>query len=123
MKNRSNKKINSECGAASSIRENEFARICKGIYEDRESICKHNPIGTIEEILLWMLLGCLNGYLSLTEIETPCFSGKPDAETYRAAILFVLKNRKATEFDAEFYLDTLTESVQTLISAQTKNDY
>ncbi len=91
------------------ISEKEFARICRGIYEDRESICKHNPNGTPGEILLWMLLGCLIGYLSLSEIETPCFNGKPDAETYRNAILFVLKNRKATDFGAEMYLEKLTE--------------
>ena len=35
-----------------SISEAEFARICHGICEDRESIIKHNPIGTREEILL-----------------------------------------------------------------------
>jgi len=91
------------------ISENEFARICEEIYEDRESICTHNPIGTSEEILLWMLLGCLVCYLSLPEIETPCFNGKPGAETYRVAILFVLKNRRATDFEAEIYLKKLTE--------------
>ncbi|HXH69566.1 MAG TPA: hypothetical protein VNI60_04380 [Pyrinomonadaceae bacterium] len=94
------------------ISEKEFARICEGIYEDRESICKHYPIGTPEEILLWMLLGCLVSYLSLPEIETPCFNGKPDAEIYRSAILFVLKNRKTENFDAEIYLKKLTESRQ-----------
>jgi hypothetical protein len=92
------------------ISEKEFARICAGIYEDRESICKHNPNGTSEEILLWMLLGCLIGYLSLSEIETPCFSGKPDAKTYRNAILFVLEDRKAASFDAKTYLMKLTEN-------------
>ncbi len=92
------------------ISENEFARICRGIYGDRESICKHNPIGTPEEILLWMLLGCLISYLSLSEIETPCFNGKPDAETYQNAILFVLKNRKAKDFDAETYLEEFTKT-------------
>lgn len=92
----------------SKISESEFARICGGIYDDRESISRHNPIGTHEEILLWMLLSCLNSYLSLTEIETPCFTGKPDAETYRNAIIFVLKNRKAEDFDEKIYLDELT---------------
>lgn len=91
------------------IGEIEFARICKGIYEDRESIYSHNPIGTPEEALLWMLLGCLINYLSLSEIETPCFNGKPDAETYRKAILFVLENRKADNFTAEIYLNELTK--------------
>jgi len=92
------------------ISEDEFARICRGIYQDRESICKHNPIGTPKEILLWMFLGCLIGYLSLSEIETPCFSGKPDAGTYRNAILFVLENRRVEDFDAEIYLEELTEN-------------
>lgn len=91
------------------ISERELARICDGIREDRESICRHNPIGTSEETLLWMLLSCLISYLSLMEIETPCFTGKPTAETYRTAILFVLKDRKTGDFDAETYLDKLIE--------------
>ncbi len=89
------------------ITELEFAEICEGIRRDRETICRHNPMGTREEILLWMLLGCLNGYLSLETVETPCFSGVPTAETYRDAILFVLNNRKAEDFDAEAYLAKL----------------
>ena len=91
----------------SEISEREFARICDGIYEDRETICRHNPIGTSEEILLWMLLGCLISYLNLTEIETPCFTGIPTAETYKDAILFVLKDRKTEAFNAETYLNKL----------------
>jgi hypothetical protein len=90
------------------ISEREFARICEGIYEERKTIRKHNPIGTPEETLLWMLLSCLISYLSLAEIETPCFTGKPTAETYRNAILFVLKDRKIGNFCAEIYLDKLT---------------
>ncbi len=91
------------------ISEQEFARICEGIYKDREIICRHNPIGTREEILLWMLLSCLISYLSLSELETPCFTGMPTAETYRTAILFVLKDRQIENFDAETYLDKLIE--------------
>jgi len=89
------------------ITEREFSRICRGIYEDRETILKHNPIGTPEETLLWMLLSILISYLSLSELETPCFTGMPTEETYRQAILFILKDRKAEEFDAESYLDKL----------------
>ena len=81
------------------ISEAEFIRICDGIYEDRESIIKHNPIGPPDEILLWMLLSCLTSNLTLTDIETPCFNGKPDVETYRNAILFVLQDRKTDDFD------------------------
>lgn len=91
------------------ISEAEFARICAGIHEDRAAICKHNPIGTREETLLWMLLSCLISYLSLSEIETPCFTGVPTAETYRNAILFILKPRKTADFNAEIYLARLTE--------------
>lgn len=89
------------------ISEQEFARICRGIYEDRDSILKHNPIGTRDETLLWMLLSILISYLSLSEIETPCFTGMPTAETYRQAILFVLRDRRDGDFDAEVYLDKL----------------
>jgi hypothetical protein len=87
------------------ISEEKFAEICEDIFEDRELICKHNPIGNAEETLLWMLLGCLVSYLSLSELETPCFNGKPTAETYRQAILFVLNDRKSADFDAEKYLE------------------
>lgn len=89
------------------ITEEEFSRICKGIFEDRETILKHNPIGSREETLLWMLLSILISYLSLSEIETPCFTGMPTAETYRQAILFILKDRKREAFDAESYLNDL----------------
>ena len=89
------------------ISEAEFSRICRGILEDRETIIKHNPIGTREETLLWMLLSILISYLSLSEIETPCFTGMPTAATYRQAILFILKDRKTEEFDAESYLSDL----------------
>ena len=89
------------------ISEAEFARICNDISVDRESIIKHNPLGTDEEILLWMLLSCLVTYLSLTEIETPCFTGKADAVTYRDAIQFILRDRMAEKFDTVAYLEKL----------------
>ncbi len=90
------------------ISEAEFARICQGIIEDRESIIKHNPIGTSEEILLWMLLSCLISYLNLSDLETPCFTGKPDAKTYRDAVIFVLKERRVDDFDVDKYLNEMT---------------
>jgi hypothetical protein len=93
-----------------SISEKEFARICAAISTDADAICRHNPVGTREEILLWMLLGCLTSYLSLSEIETPCFTnatGAPTAQTYRDAILYVLRNRRTDAFDAKKYLDSL----------------
>lgn len=93
----------------SKISEEKFAGICAGIYEEREKICKHNPIGSQEETLLWMLLGCLISYLSLTELETPCFTGKPTAETYRQAISFVLSDRKPEDFAAEKYLEKFSK--------------
>jgi hypothetical protein len=89
------------------ISEAEFAGLCEGVATDRDSIIKHNPIGTREEILLWMLLSVLVSYLSLEEIETPCFNGKPDAETYRDAIAFVLKGRKKPDFDEETYIEQM----------------
>ena len=91
------------------ISEAEFAKICAGIIQDREIIRKHNPVGTYEETLLWMLLSCLISYLSLSEIEMPCFTGTPNAETYRQAILHVLKDKKTADFDGEMYLNELTQ--------------
>jgi len=90
-----------------TITEAEFERICDGIAEDRESIIKHNPIGTDEEILLWMLLSCLISYLNLSDLDTPCFTGKVDAQTYRDAIIFVLKDRREDEFEPSEYLSRL----------------
>ncbi len=90
------------------ITEVEFARIVDGIIEDRDSIIKHNPIGPPDEILLWMLLSCLLSYLNLTDLETPCFTGKPDSKTYRDAISFVITGRQLDNFDTGQYLDKLT---------------
>ncbi len=91
------------------ISEREFARLCEGIGEDRATICRHNPIGEQDEILLWMLLGVLASYLNLSEIETPCFTAAPTAQTYRDAIGFVLQNRRETAFDVDEYLNRLTK--------------
>ncbi|HXG85295.1 MAG TPA: hypothetical protein VNI84_14840 [Pyrinomonadaceae bacterium] len=96
------------------ISEKEFARLCEGIYRDRESIYKHNPIGSPQEAILWMLTCCLISYLSLSEIETPCFNGKPNAKTYENAILFVLENRKTENFEAEIYLKKLLADAEKL---------
>lgn len=89
------------------INEAEFKRICDGIYKDRESVCRHNPIGTPEEIVLWMLMGCLISYLSLEESESPCFPGTPDAAVYRDAIIYILTNKKSDNFDELPYLAKL----------------
>lgn len=96
-----------------TISEDEFARIVRGIAEDRDSIIKHNPIGPPDEILLWMLLSCLISYLNLEEIESPCFHGKPDAKTYRDAVCFVLEKRRVEDFDPNPYLNELVLSVNT----------
>jgi hypothetical protein len=82
-----------------TLTNQDFIKICQGIYEDREVICRHNPLGTQEEILLWMLLSVLVSYLSLSEMETPCFVGRPTAETYRQAILQVLQKRMNPPFE------------------------
>lgn len=92
------------------ISEAEFKRICDGIYEDRKSIIKHNPIGPGEEILLWMLLSCLISYLNLSDLETPCFTGKPNADTYREAITFVLRDRRTKDFELTKYFDLFSDA-------------
>lgn len=91
-----------------SISRAEFERIAEGILDDRELIIKHNPIGTSAETLLWMLLSCLVSYLSLSDAETPCFTGRPDSKTYREAILFILNRHGTPDFDAEPYLAKLS---------------
>ncbi len=93
-----------------TISEAEFKRICNQIYEDRETIIKHNPIGSAKETLLWMLMSVLISYLSLSEQETPCFPGSPTAETYREAILFVLRGR--ADFEPEVYLDEFIKNIR-----------
>lgn len=89
------------------ISETRFAEICDGIRDDRAAIIKYNPIGSDEEILLWMLLSCLVTYLSLSDQETPCFTGRPDATTYRDAIGFVLRGRSEPGFDPEPHIDRM----------------
>ena len=91
------------------ISETRFAEICDGIRIDRDLIVKHNPIGPDDEILLWMLLSCLISYLSLTDQETPCFTGVPDANTYRDAILFIVSGRTEGSFAPEPHIDRMLE--------------
>lgn len=92
------------------ITEKEFVRIVHGIYSDKELICRHNPIGTDEEILLWMTMCCLASYLSLSEMETPCFPSKPDADSYRQAIGFILAGRTEGHFDYLSHLEIFNEN-------------
>jgi len=92
-----------------TISQAELVRIIDGICDDRDSIIKHNPLGTDEEILLWMLLACLSSYLNLNEQEAPCFTGMPDSETYREAIRFVVMPRREGDFDIEPLLRKLTQ--------------
>ena len=89
------------------ISETRFAEICDGIRADRDIIIKHNPIGPDDEVLLWMLLSCLISYLSLTDQETPCFTGVPNAKTYRDAILFVMRDRTENSFAPEPHIDRM----------------
>ena len=92
-----------------TISEHQFDGIVDGILADRDLIIKHNPVGTNEEILLWMLLSCLLSYLSLDDAQTPCFTGRPDAQTYRQSIRFILETRRESDFDVEPYLAKLSE--------------
>ena len=91
----------------SYISEARFAGLCEGIQKDRAVIIKYNPIGTDDEILLWMLLSCLISYLSLSDQESPCFTGVPDAKTYRDAVIFVLAGRREGDFDPEPHIDRM----------------
>ncbi len=93
------------------ISEQEFDRLTAGIYFDRQTIIKHNPLGTDGEILLWMLVSCLASYLSLNEMETPCFTGKPNAATYVEAIELILRERKVEPFDEQQYILRLMKPI------------
>lgn len=92
------------------ISESEFQGLCRGIIHDRKIILKHNPIGSDDVTLLWMLLSCLDSYLSLSDEERPCFRGVPDEKTYRDAIYFVLANRRLEPFDIDQYIDEMLKS-------------
>ncbi len=92
------------------ISESQFERICRGIAEDKVKIITHNPIGPDREVLLWMLLSCLNSYLSLSEMEMPCFTGRPDENTYRDAIIFILRGRTEGDFDPQPHLERLVNA-------------
>lgn len=89
------------------ITEMEFVKIVDGIVEDRESIIRHNPIGSEEEILLWMLMSCLINFLGLTDKQIPCFPGRPTAETYRQAIGHIMSESCDEKFDLEVQLRKL----------------
>ena len=91
-----------------TITETKFEHICRQIIEDRDVIIRNNPIGSDQEILLWMLIGTLISYLSLSETETPSFNGKPDSGVYRDAMRFVLKGRMENDFDPEPHIASLS---------------
>ncbi len=89
------------------ISERDFVRIVDGVVEDCESICRHNPIGTEEETLLWMVMSCLINFLGLSDNEIPCFPGGSTSSTYRQAIEFIAREYGETAFDAATHLDKI----------------
>lgn len=89
------------------ISESEFEKIVNQIWVDREKIYAFNVNAEKSETLLWMLTSCLVSYLSLSEIETPCFVGEPSAEVYKNAVLMILKNRMSPLFQPDEYLQKL----------------
>ena len=92
------------------ISEAEFIKICENLNSEKDVIYKHNPIGTKEETILWMLMSILISYLNLDEKEIPCFPNQTNIETYRNAILFIMKDRKSENFEVENYLKKLFEN-------------
>ena len=46
-------------------------------------------------------------YLRVPEIETPCFSGRPNADTYKDAIKFILNDRREDDFDSMTYIESM----------------
>lgn len=85
----------------SRLKRSEFLRIAEGVRRDRETIIKHNSIGSDEEILLWMLMSCLINYLGLEGNEVPCFPGPTNSETYKKAIMFIVANTCEEEIEFE----------------------
>lgn len=68
-------------------------------------------MGTDEEILLWMLLACLTSYLSLSDADVPCFTNRPNAETYRHAIAMVMRARMTEDFEVDTYLNKVVTPI------------
>ena len=87
------------------ITEREFQALCDSVLAEREAILRHNPMGTPEETLLWMLLGVLISYLSLDASETPCFPGRTGSGAFRSAILQIVAQKRTEDFDARPYLE------------------
>ena len=92
------------------LTEEELYRICDGIRVDRDKIIKHNPIGTENETLLWMLMSVLVSYLSLDEKEIPCFPGDVDEATYRKATEMIIEMKRDTAFDHETIINRMLKS-------------
>jgi hypothetical protein len=93
----------------SRLKRSEFLRIAEGIRRDREAIIKHNPMGSDEEVLLWMLMSCLINYLGLEGDEVPCFPGPTNSETYKKAIMFIVANTCEEEIEFENVFEGLID--------------
>jgi hypothetical protein len=42
-------------------------------------------------------------------METPCFTGRPDEDTYKEAIIFILRGRTDGDFDPDPYIEGMIE--------------
>ncbi len=91
----------------STISEEEFERLCRDIYADRQQIYSFRPYAPCREALLWMLLGCLVSLLSVPDSEHPTPHDSAHQDPYAEAICELLKSRAHPPFDPRPHLAKL----------------
>jgi hypothetical protein len=93
----------------STISEDEFEKLCRDIYADRQQIYSFHPNAPRREALLWMLLGCL---LSVPDSEHPTLHDGTHPDPYAEAIRELLRGRTQPPFDPRPHLSKLAAELE-----------
>lgn len=95
-----------------TVSEQEFKKLCEDVYADRDSIYSYIPVLSEREALLWMLLGCLVGLLSVPEHEQPSAFVEASEDPYADAICELLQGRMQPDFNPNPYLEELSKRLE-----------
>jgi hypothetical protein len=95
-----------------TISEQEFIKLCDGIYDDLHQVHEWNPSLSRRDAFLWMLLGSLVSLLSVPILEQPSVYDPSKSDPYLLAVLEVLAGRCEGSFDPTDYLSRVLGQIE-----------
>lgn len=95
-----------------TISETRFRTICDDAYRDRHQIYAFDPNAGRAQTVLWVILGAIHSYLSLSDAEIAQLNG-PKFTSYSDVICEMVQARQDGNFAPRPVLDDLITRIET----------